>query len=124
VLFRIFQETTKETSSPNTLCVVPGTYDPSLLEKVKYFYVTSAKLYHYPHPQENCEVPGEGGQVHVFGQRVEAIATPASRKMDQTPDFAVLPVPASEFPPKELVQFWQFFWERKVALGRDAYIIY
>jgi hypothetical protein len=42
--------------------------------------------------QENCEVPGERGHVHVFGHKYGQMAMPISRKMDQTPDFtAVLP---------------------------------
>ena len=40
--------------------------------------------------QESCKVLTRRGQVHVFGQYVKAIAIRVSRKMDQTPDFAIL----------------------------------
>ena len=46
-----------------------------------------------PNPSKSFSgaLPERGGQVHVFGQRVKAIANRVGRKMDQTPDFAVLP---------------------------------
>jgi hypothetical protein len=40
--------------------------------------------------QENCRVLTRRGQVHVFGQYVTVISARVSRKMDQTPEFAVL----------------------------------
>jgi hypothetical protein len=45
--------------------------------------------------QENCKVLTRRGQVHVFGQYIQAIGIRVSRKMDQTPDFAVLQVDAA-----------------------------